>query len=376
MSETRATGPSVRTLKELADALGVSRTTVSNAFNRPDQLSEDLRERILGAARDYGYPGPNPMARKLRTGRAHAVGVLLGDSLPYAFTDAATIAFLRGIAQVCQDNHCGVLILPVLEEPGEDRMISEAAVDGFITYCLPKGSPVIPHVLERRLPVVTVEQTRIPGAGTIDIDDRGGAYRAARHLLELGHRRLVILSLDLKPDGRQGPVTAQRRRAAVYASSTNRLTGYDAALHESGIDPAAVPVLECPGNNRDLARRLTLELLRSDRPPTAVLAMSDELALGAMQAAADLGVAVPDRLSVVGFDDTPAAERSQPALTTVRQPLTEKGCLAARLLLPPNAAAFVPEHRRLHTELVIRESTAPPSSGPGGTVAQPAMPAS
>jgi DNA-binding LacI/PurR family transcriptional regulator len=361
MTTKRRAQRRVKTLNDLAAALGVSRTTVSNAFNRPDQLSQPLREKILDASRELGYPGPDPVARKLRTGRAWAIGVLFGDTLPYAFTDAAAIAFLRGIAQICELKHAGVLLLPAVDEPATGRMIREAAVDGFITYCLPDASPVTPYVLQRGLPAVSVEQWRTDGMSSVEIDDRNGAAAAARHVLELGHRQIAILSLDLRPDGHRGRVSAARRRHMSYGGTARRLQGYESALEEAGIDSASVPVFECPGNDRELACAYVAAMLRQRRPPTALLAMSDELALGAIQAAREHGVEVPQQLSVIGFDDAPAASLWRPGLTTVRQPLTEKGRLAAetlfRLAEEPTAAA---EHHHLETQLVIRDTTAPP----------------
>ena len=360
MSEQGSKSPAVRTLKDLAAALGVSRTTISNAFNRPDQLSAELRDRILGSAQELGYPGPNPLARRLRTGRAGAIGVLFGDSLPYAFTDAAAISFLRGVAQVCERHHAGMLILPVVDEPAAGRMVREAAVDGFLTQFLPDGSPVIPWVLERRLPVVAVEQSKIPGVLAVNVDDFSGARAAAQHLLDLGHRQFAILSLDLRPDGRRGRVSRSRLGRIEYPGTARRLGGYQAALREAGIDPGQVPVMECEGNNRELARQATRELLASRAPPTALLAMSDELAQGALQAAQELAVPVPERLSVVGFDDAPGADCLQPPLTTVRQPLVEKGRVAASLLLESSLDSTPTEDRLLETELIIRGSTASP----------------
>lgn len=358
MNDPESKQPVVRTLKELAAALGVSRTTISNAFNRPNQLSAELRDRILNSAQELGYPGPNPLARKLRIGRAGAIGVLFGDTLPYAFTDPAAIEFLRGVAQICERHHSGMLILPVVDEPNAGRMIREAAVDGFVTHCLPDGSPVIPCVLERRLPVVAVEQSKIPGVLAVEIDDANGARAAARHLLELGHRRFAILSLDLRPDGRCGRASKARLQHIQYPVTSHRLKGYQWALREVGIDPDDVPVMECPRNDRDLAYEATRELLASKQSPTAILAMSDQLAHGALQAARELDLAVPSQLSVVGFDDAPGAEGLQPPLTTVRQPLAEKGRIAASLLLEYGNASAPVADRTLGTELVIRGSTA------------------
>ena len=348
-----------RTLDDLAKAVGVSRTTASNAFNRPDQLSAELRSKILRTAEALGYPGPNPMARMLRTGRTGSIGLLFGDTLPYALDDDTSIALLKGLARVCEKRRCGLLLLPVVDNAAAAQAVRAAAVDGFILYCLPDGSPVVPQVLERRLPVVTVDSVFVEGVPSISIDDRAGAQQAATHLLELGHRRLAILSLDLQTEEHFGAVTRQRRSEIHYRPTALRLEGYGAALLEKGLDPWRVPVFECPGNSEMHARRATLELLKGPRPPTGILAMSDRFAIGAFQAALQLGLQVPGDLSVVGFDDIPAAAQFRPALTTVRQPLVEKGIAAAEMLLKKRAPAT---SHVLDTGLIVRESTGPAPS--------------
>src|SRR5918999_3377061 len=115
------------TLLDVARAAGVSRTTVSNAFNRPDQLSAELRQRVLATARELGYAGPNPMARMLRTGRAGAIGVVFSERLPYNVTDPASVALLEGIAQVCDQEDAALLILSAVDEEAARRVVSRAA---------------------------------------------------------------------------------------------------------------------------------------------------------------------------------------------------------------------------------------------------------
>ncbi len=345
-----------RTLDDLAKAVGVSRTTASNAFNRPEQLSAELRGRILRTAEALGYPGPNPMARMLRTGRTGSIGLLFGDTLPYALDDDTSIALLKGLARVCEKRRSGLLLLPVMDDAAAAQAVRAAAVDGFILYCLPDGSPVVPQVLERRLPVVTVDSVSVEGVPSISIDDLAGAQQAAAHLLELGHRRLAILSLDLQTEEHFGVVTRQRRSEIHYRPTALRLEGYGAAMREKGLDLRRVPVFECPGNSEEHARRATLELLAGRTPPTGILAMSDRFAIGAFQAASQLGLQVPRDLSVVGFDDIPLAARFRPALTTVRQPLVEKGVAAAEMLLKKRTPAI---SRVLETRLIQRESTGP-----------------
>jgi len=344
------------TLKDLAHHLGISRTTASNAFNRPDQLSGELRERILETARELGYPGPNPMARKLRTGRAGSIGLLFSEPLPFAFADPTAIALLQGVAQVCERYQSGLLLIPVVDAAQGAKLVAEAAVDGFLIYCLPEVSPVVPQALERGLPVVAVDQRGIEDISSVGIDEGLAARQAAEHLLALGHRRIAVLSLDLRDDLHAGQLTPERRQRAEYHTTLARLESYEATLQAAGVDTAGLVILECPNNSEEHARRLSRELLAGPARPTAILAMSDRLALGALQAAGDLGIPVPQALSVVGFDDIPLAIQIRPALTTIHQPLVEKGVIAAELLLEPPAR---PRHRLLPTELVVRDSTGP-----------------
>ena len=345
------------TLLDVARAAGVSRTTASNAFNRPDQLSAALRGRVLAIARELGYGGPNPMARMLRTGRAGAVGVVFSDRLSYALTDAAAVAFLQGIAEVCEQEDAALLILSAIDEAAARRVVRQAAVDGFIIYCLATETRVIEAMLERGQPVVAVDEPGFAEGPGVGIADRAGARQAAGHLVGLGHREIAIISMETRPDGYVGPLDSARRAGSVYAVTDDRLAGYEDALAAAGLDLAALRIEERPCNDPRGAHAATLALLAARPRPTAVLAMSDQFALAAIAAAAELGLKVPDDLSVVGFDDIPIASQVSPPLTTVRQPLVEKGRIAAELLLGRrrSEAPIV-----LPTELVVRATTAPP----------------
>ncbi len=354
------------TLQDLARAAGVSRTTASNAFSRPDQLSTTARERILGIARSLGYSGPNPMARKLRTGRVGALGLVFGDTLPYAFSDDAAILFLHGVGQACEAASCSLLLIPTTDDGVAGTTVSEALVDGFIIYTVP-ADDVVTQVLARNLPVVTVDRERIPGVAAVRVDDRGGAQAVARHVLSLGHRELGIIVPRLnRPGEHAGLVDWERRAAIAYAVCADRINGYLEAVEHAGLDPLAVPIDERPHNHEDQGHAAAMHLLCRDPRPTALLVMSDRMALGAARAARDLGLRVPHDVSIVGFDDLPAAATANPPLTTVRQPLVHKGEQAAACLLgdKPNVGLQI-----LETELVIRESTGPAPSEVSRTLA-------
>jgi DNA-binding LacI/PurR family transcriptional regulator len=348
------------TLQTVAQAVGVSRATVSNAYNRPDQLSPALRERILDAARRLGYAGPDPAARGLRLRQAGTIGVLVGAPLTYAFRDPATGLFLEGIARAGERAGTAMLLIP--SPPGEDptAAIRGAVVDAFCLNCVPAGDPAFQTVLERRLPTVVVEGAAHEGVARVDIDQRGGARAAAEHLVSLGHRRFGIVVARLSYDRRTGPVDAARLAGAVQPVSRERLLGYRDALTGAGLDWDAVPVEEAGEHGFDAGVAAARRVLAARPDITAILADSDLLALGATRAVAEAGRRVPEDVSVAGFDDIPLAAQARPPLTTVRQPLAEKG-EAAYGLLQELLAGGPAREVQLPVELVVRGSTAPPA---------------
>jgi DNA-binding LacI/PurR family transcriptional regulator len=321
------------TLQTIADALGVSRATVSNAYNHPERMGAELRERILATARELGYPGPDPAARRLRHGRAGAVGLLFTEALSYAFSDAAAVAFLEGLARRCEERQAPLLLLPV-SAAAEDAgaAVREAVVDALCVYSIPDGHPVVAAALERHLPLVVVDEPRIESATYVGIDDRSGTRRLGERLAALGHRRPAVVVPTLIPDGREGMASDERLRAAAYHVDRERIAGFREAFEGAGVDFDEVPVYECP-NQREAGARALSVLLEREPGPSVLLCTTDELALGALEGARHLGLTVPDDVSVTGFDDIPEAAGANPPLTTVHQPLTEKGAVAGDLLL-------------------------------------------
>ena len=346
------------TLQTLADALGVSRTTASNAFNRPDQLNPALRERVLALAADLGYAGPDPAGRALRSGRAGAIGVLLTERLSYAFGDPAAVATLRGLAEAAETAGVSLALLPVPfgSGPQAQEAVTRALLDACFVYALPDGHPSVTAALERRIPVVVADTPHVPGIPFVSIDDRGGARAAAQHLLDLGHRRIAVAAFRLREDDHTGLVKGARRGGAAYRVTRERLAGYADAIAAAGVDWNDVPIYEGP-NSRRLGSEAVAALLKLDPPPTAILAMSDEIALGAIDGAHASGLFVPEHLSIAGFDDAPAATAR--GLTTIGQPLVEKGRAAGRMLLEAIEGG-TPADVSLPTELVVRGSTGPP----------------
>jgi DNA-binding LacI/PurR family transcriptional regulator len=338
------------TLATIAEALGVSRMTVSNAYNRPDQLSPALREKVLETARELGYGGPDPVARTLKRGATGSVGVVLDYALTTAFTDPATVQFLHGVAAGCEEAARGMSLVPRID--GLDaKLVGSALVDGFVAYCVPEDDPRWDAIRARNLPFTRVDFAPDPTTRNVNIDDEGAARQVAEHLLALGHRRFGIVMSQDDP----GETAPEAQELAVYFVESARLAGWRAAIVAAGISWDDIPVAGGIGYGSAVGRAAGARLLDRAERPTAILALSDVLAIGVLDAAAERGIAVPADLSVAGFDDIPAAASVTPALTTVNQPHHLKGAEAVRLLLSDAPAQNV----LLPTELVVRASTGP-----------------
>lgn len=362
--------PRRTTLRDVAQALGVSVATVSNAYNRPDQLSPDLRERVFEQAAALGYTGPDPLARSLRRGRTQVIGVLYDEPLAYAFADPAASLFLGGVAHALEDAGLSLLLLSGQSEAAPaghpvGSAARNASVDGFISYAAASGSPLLETALIRGLPTVLVDhpmqsgQARLNKAHSpypvIGIRDEEGARQAAAHLLALEHTVIGVVALPLGSTGRAGFVTPEREQQATAAHIMARLQGYRTALKSVlSVLPASQPVFEAFDNTPEQGQLAAHSLLTAHPQITALLCMSDVLAQGALAAAAALGLRVPEDLSLTGFDDIPSSAALN--LTTVSQPTSQKGEQAGRALLAL-LAGETPPNVLLPTTLVVRGST-------------------
>lgn len=345
------------TLQSIAEEVGVSRMTVSNAFSRPEKLSAELRERILRVAEERGYVGPDPAARALARGRTGTVGLLLTGRLGEQASDPVATEFLVSVADALSD-HGLALTLITAGVGGETVPARDVPMDGALVYVCEPDSADLAWLRKRDLALVTVDQDPLPDSPSINIDDRLGARAAAQHVVDLGHRRVGILNLQ---PVQEESTTPDRAEAISNPPAAERSRGWREALTAAGVEPTVVLVPWRPLSAAyDAARDL---LSRPDRP-TALLCFSDSFAAQAMRAAESLGLKVPEDVSVVGFDDSPLATAVHPALTTVSQPVTEKGRLAVGALLEtmaPGADRTRPARTVLPTSLVVRESTAPPA---------------
>lgn len=346
------------TLQTIADRLGVSRSTVSNAWNRPDHVSPELRRRIFEMAAELGYSGPDPVARKLRTGRHLALGLVFTDSLTHALRDPAATRFFEGLALACETGEVSLLLIPAVDtDEGALSMVAQAAVDGVVLYSLPEGSPHLEVALRRRLPLVVVDgPSGVPGADWVGLDEEGNLRQLGEHLVEHGHRRVGLVCFRLASDGYAGPVLASRLARSAYSVQRRRVAGLTSALEAAGVAPAQIPVEEASENERAAGVDAGHALLERHPDLTAIVCTSDLLALGVLQAARERGLRVPEDLSVSGHDGIP--EAADAGLTTIQQPLVEKGRLAGQMLLTAHGDGR-PRRQVLPAQLRVRRTTGP-----------------
>ncbi len=340
----------------------MSRTTISNAFNRPDQLSAELRERVLATAKRMGYAGPDPVARSLRTRKAGAVGLVMTEALTYSFSDPAARDFVAGVAQSCEQLGQGLLLVAV----GPSRSIEDgtaavlgAGVDGFVVYSVCNDDPYLQVVLQRRLPVVVVDQPKgLAGVSRVGIADRAAMRELAGYVLGLGHRQLGLLTMRLGRDRRQGLVDAERLKSPTFDVQRERIIGVWEAMAEAGVDPDALTVVESYEHLPTSGGTAAKVALQANPRITALLCTADILALSAMDYLRGHGVYVPGQMTVTGFDGVP--EAISRGLTTVAQPSLRKGRRAGELVLQPPRSGL-PVVELLDTELIRGRTAGPPA---------------
>lgn len=384
------------TLASIAAEIGVSRTTVSNAYNRPNQLSPELRERILSTAERVGYPGPDPTARSLRMQRTGAIGVLLTEDMTYAFEDQASVEFMAGVAAACGNLDSSMLLLPAGVEATKDKpsaaqgdhpeenleaaetaaakaaqLVNQASVDGFIVYSVAADDPYLEAVLGRGLPTVICDQPTKPAVkghfGFVGIDDRAAIKPAAQSIVDAGHSRIGILCIRLDRTPNDGIVSAERLRNAQMHVQRSRVQGVLDIVSDAALDPTQVPVVERHINNRATAKDAARELLTTHPELTAVVCTTDSMALGVLEYAREQGIKVPEELSITGFDGIP--EALQEGITTVRQPTQLKGRESGEMLRELQQSQGGTSHRTPSSEVILETtfkpgtSVAPPAEG-------------
>jgi DNA-binding LacI/PurR family transcriptional regulator len=294
------------TLRAVADAAGVSTSTASLAFSGKGPVAAETVERVRAAAERLGYAGPDPLASQLRAGRSGVVGVVVEGRLGHAFRDPFAVSVLDGLSQVLDEVPAGILL--IAQQAGEpERAITHlqsAALDAVVfSLCGPDHNPAVDHLAARGIPMIGDGSPADPRVTQLGLDNRGASAAMSRHLRELGHRRVAHVLMPLGPDSPTGPVDEADLAAGLFVDTRDRARGFLDVFGDQpdGGHPPLVQTSMPDVEQAALAVRPLLELPAGQRP-TAVVAQSDLLALGVIRAAEDLGLRVPEDLSVTGFD--------------------------------------------------------------------------
>jgi LacI family transcriptional regulator len=328
------------TIADVAARAGVGASTVSRVLN-DGQVSHKARTRVLAAMNELDYR-PLASARSLVTGSTATLSLVI----PF-FTHPSAVERVRGVLAAVDATDYDLVICNVASMAQRDEYLGRGAPldrsDGMLIVSLAPRDDEVDAFVRAGAPVVVLDAFH-PKLPCLRIDDVAGGVLATRHLIELGHRRIAFVG-D-RPEPGLGFVSSERRR-----------DGYSHALREAGLP--VLPELQRVGpHGREVAHRLTTELLTLDEPPTAIFAASDTQALGVIEAAGFEGFDVPGDLSVIGFDDIEVAPYV--GLTTVHQPLEESGRRAvARLVGLMDDESSRPHEERLELTLKIRRTTAP-----------------
>jgi DNA-binding LacI/PurR family transcriptional regulator len=324
------------TLAQVAELAGVSVMTASYTYNRPNRVSEQARSKVLAAAAQLGYPGPDPSARSLRRGSTRTLGVVMGEHLSYAFEDPGAVSFLAGIADVCADRGYGMTVLPITGAAEDVPRITEAAVDGFIVWTTTDDDPILPTIQAMKRPAVVHGGPAVAGLELVSIDNRAAA-RTVGAIAFGGAKRPAILSQPLSRQRASTISGGADITDVLFPVTRERLEGYRQAAEDTGFAWPDMVVAVCARNDAAEADRIAATLFASAESPDAIAAMSDQQAAGVVRAARAAGRVIPDDVAVTGWDD--AAVAAQLGLTTVRQSLREQGaaCAHAALGQKPNS---------------------------------------
>jgi DNA-binding LacI/PurR family transcriptional regulator len=337
------------TIRDVARLAEVSTGTVSRALTDRVRVAPATRRRVLAAVAELQYR-PHPAARSLSTGRTHTVAVLVP-----VLTWPQVAERLHGAVSAIAETPFDLVVQSVVtleqRQHGFQRFLSCDQVDGVLVVSLAPSDEEAALVARADIPVVLIgaDHKSLRGLDRIVVDDVGGGRTATEHLLALGHTRLGFVG-----DAPDNPFT--------FSTSRDRFCGFREALASAGLMPRREHVAEGPHCRKQAQEMARAMLVRPERP-TAIVAASDTQAFGVLAAARDLGLRVPEDVSVTGHDDVDMAEMV--GLTTVRQPLYESGRVGMRLLL--DAVSGSPSERKrrlLPTELVVRRTTGPPAARP------------
>lgn len=313
-------GPTGRvTLRDVAELAGVATSTASLVFSGNKPVASDTAERVVAAAAQLGYGGPDPTASSLRHGRSGVIAAVVERRILHAFRDPYVVSVLDGLSQVVGEMGCGLLLLPDTAEGYGDSgpQVSRVAADAAVfMLCGDENNVLATQFTTRGVPVVG---TGAPKGADVQVtsDERGASRSIAQLVRDLGHRRVGHVMMPLRWGGETGARTIAQVRASHFPDTRDRAIGVRDVF-------ADAPLIEAKEPDFDSGYAAARLLLDAERPPTAIVAQSDLLAAGVVQAAIDRGLRVPEDLSVTGYDGVslPWFPRT---LTTIDQHPIDKG---------------------------------------------------
>ncbi len=327
-------------LEQIAKLSGVSRSTVSRVINNDPNVSDTTRDKVMQVVKRVNYT-PNVAARGLAAGRTHVVGLVIPTGVAALFSDPYFPILIQGVSSACNAREYSVMLW--LAEPEYERrqirqIMYGGLVDGVIVSSMLLNDSLVQALSDGDLPFILVgRHLADANASYVDADNSGGAQEAVTHLLRLGRARVATIT-----------------RPQNTAAGADRLAGYLAALRNRGVSSDRSLIVE--GDSTEMGGYRAMQQLLARRPD-AVFAADDIMAIGAMRALHEAGLRVPEDVAVVGFDDLPQAARTEPPLTTVRQPTYRLGTITVDSLVDlieyPDSS---PRRIVLPTELIVRAS--------------------
>jgi len=327
------------TIYDIARLAGVSTATVSKVFNQTGNISEKTRRRILEISKELNYQ-PNVLASALNGKKTFSLGLLIPDMVNPFFAELA-----RHVEDRAQELGFNLIICNTDNDMKKEikyiQLLRQKSVDGIIVATGVRNDEFLKELIDQRVPIALVaREMSVLSTSTVLVDDFAGGYNATRHLIELGHRRIAVIAESMS-----------------VSSSKERVRGYRHALEEAELRYDEELVLTSDFSIES-GRVTALAILQRPSRPTAIFACNDLLAIGALQAAKELGIRVPDDLSVVGFDNTILASITDPPMTTVAQPIRAMGHQVVDLIVAEiNEESTVKQRVVLLPELIIRQST-------------------
>lgn len=335
------------TIKDIAKLAGVSKTTVSFAFNNPERVAASTLERIKKIADELKF-SPDPVARTLATKKTDTIGFLLPETTPEGFKNPLLFQFLQGMRMGCLPENLSLNVI----SPPPGRLLEsvrKTAVDGYVILGMIHETEFFDYLEERGIPAISLDggvSSQIP---MVTSNEENGAYQVMKYILSKGHRDILILTFMDADDHRDN-----------YSSSVGyrRIRGYGKALKESGfsLDSDNVKVLKCRECSLDGGYDAISHIMESGKSPSAVLAMSDIIAIGVYKYCQENRISIPADLSVAGYDNLFEDTLLHPPMTTVAQPAIEKGEKAVQLLTGLIQHKAKPSSYEFEVELIARDS--------------------